>query len=132
MKQHYNVVAAVIYLDDKILCMQRCRSRFAYTSEKWEFPGGKIEPNETEPQALKRELKEEMDYDIQIGPHLVTVLHEYPDFTISLSAYRCTPLSSDFKMYEHLHARWLSLHELRQLDWTAADVKIIDYLQQTT
>ena len=64
--KHYNVVAAVVEVDGKVLCMQRGESRYDYTSHHWEFPGGKIEPGETPQQAVHRELLEEMDFDVEV------------------------------------------------------------------
>ena len=65
-RKHYHVVAAVIEVDGKVLCMQRGTTRYSYTSHLWEFPGGKIEPGETPQQALHRELLEEMDLDVEV------------------------------------------------------------------
>jgi 8-oxo-dGTP diphosphatase len=85
--KHYNVVAAVVCHDGKYLCMQKGKTKFEYTSYKWEFPGGKIEPGETPQQALARELMEEMEYLVEVGEELVTVNHEYPDFSITMTAF---------------------------------------------
>ena len=87
--KHYNVVAAVVCHDGKYLCMQKGKTKFEYTSYKWEFPGGKIEPGETPQQALVRELMEEMEYLVEVGEELVTVNHEYPDFSITMTAFLC-------------------------------------------
>ena len=123
--KHYNVVAAVIEVDGKVLCMQRGMSRFPYTSHMWEFPGGKIEEGETPQQALHRELLEEMDFDIEVHEHLATVTHDYPDFTITLAAYRCTASTTEFTMREHAASRWLPWDDLLSLPWCAADKKLI-------
>ena len=85
-RKHYHVVAAVIEVDGKVLCMQRGVTRYPYTSHLWEFPGGKIEPGETPQQALHRELIEEMDLDVEVHERLAVVTHDYPDFTITLDA----------------------------------------------
>ena len=99
-RKHYNVVAAVIEVGGKVLCMQRGESRYDYTSHHWEFPGGKIEPGETPQQAVHRELLEEMELDVEVHELLATVTHDYPDFTITLAAYRCTASTTAFTMRE--------------------------------
>lgn len=124
-RKHYNVVAAVIEVDGKVLCMQRGITRYPYTSHRWEFPGGKIEPGETPQQALHREIIEEMDYDIQVHELLATATHDYPDFTITLSAYRCTAATTAFTMREHVASRWLQWNELNTLQWCAADERLV-------
>ena len=125
-RKHYNVVAAVVEVEGKVLCMQRGVTRFAYTSHMWEFPGGKIEPGETPEKALHRELLEEMDLDVQVHELLATVTHDYPDFTITLAAYRCTATTTQFTMREHAACRWLPWGELDTLEWCAADARLID------
>lgn len=128
-KKHLNVVAAVIVSDGQILCMQRGQTKFAYTSYKWEFPGGKVESGETPEEAVRREIREEMAMDILVKEHLVTVDHEYPDFCITMASYLCTPIQSrDFTMNEHHDHQWLSIAVLPELDWAAADVGIVKTL----
>ena len=124
-RKHYNVVAAVIEVDGKVLCMQRGKTRYSYTSHLWEFPGGKIEPGETPQDALHRELIEEMDLDVEVHEHLATVTHDYPDFTIILAAYRCTAGTTAFTMREHAACCWLPWEELPSLPWCEADEKLI-------
>lgn len=118
------VVAAVIEHEGEILCMQKGETRFAYTSHHWEFPGGKVEAGETPQQALRRELLEEMDYDVEVGEHLITVTHHYPDFSITLAAYRCTACDRHFVMREHAAHCWLPPAQLLTLNWCAADLPI--------
>lgn len=122
------VVAAVVVKDGKYLCMQRCRSHQSYNSERWEFPGGKVEQGETDHEALLREIKEEMDWDIYVGRKLGTITHDYPDFTIELHPYLCKGGEGDFTMFEHLDARWLERDELSSLRWTDADRKVVDLI----
>ncbi len=124
-RKHHHVVAAVIEVDGKVLCMLRGVTRYPYTSHLWEFPGGKIEAGETPEQALHRELLEEMDLDVAVHELLATVTHDYPDFTITLAAYRCTALTTDFIMREHASSQWLPWHELPSLTWCAADERLI-------
>ncbi len=126
MKKHYNVVAAVVCIDGKYLCMQKGKTKFDYTSYKWEFPGGKIEPGETPQEALKRELMEEMDYPVEVGEEIAAVTHEYPDFSITLTAFLCKPLAKCFRLTEHVAFEWHGKDELAAVDWAAADVDIIN------
>lgn len=126
-KKHHQVVAAIIVDNGEILCMQRGKTKFEYTSFKWEFPGGKIEPGETPEEALRREIREEMSMDINVEKHLITVEHEYPDFRITMAAYICTPVSSRrFTMNEHNDYKWLPKSQLKDLDWAAADIGIVE------
>ena len=125
--KHYNVVAAVVCHDGKYLCMQKGKTKFDYTSYKWEFPGGKIEPGETPQQALARELMEEMEYPVEVGEELVTVNPEYPDFSITMTAFLCTPKgdANGFRRCEHADSKWCSKDELKGLNWAAADVGVV-------
>lgn len=108
--------------------MQRCRSDQEYTSQRWEFPGGKIEDGESGYDALLREIKEEMDWDIFVGRLLGTITYEYPDFTISLEAYLCKGGKGQFKLLEHLDYKWLKRSEMSALDWTEADKEVLALL----
>jgi len=126
--KHYNVVAAIIMHNDKILCMQRGTSKYDYISMKYEFPGGKIEQNETEIEAIKREIKEELIMNISVQNKFLTVDHNYPDFKITMHSYICTTLDTSFTLTEHINYQWLNKSELKYLDWAAADVPIIEKL----
>ncbi len=128
-KKESRVVAAVVKDGDKYLCMQRCRSRFPYISEHWEFPGGKVEQGESYHEALVREIKEEMDWDIFVGKKLGSITHEYPDFKVKLTAYLCKGGDTDFKMLEHLDYKWLTLEEMENLNWTEADRKLLEIIR---
>lgn len=129
--KHYEVVAAVIEHDDKILCMQRNKAKYAYVSYKFEFPGGKVEAGEDGHTALERELREEMDMHISISEkdYLMTVEHTYPDFSITMHAYVCKLAKPEFVMKEHVAAKWLTRAELDSLDWAEADRPIVKRLQ---
>lgn len=132
-KKHHQVVAAVIADGGEILCMQRGATKYEYTSYKWEFPGGKIEVGETPEEALRREIREEMGMEIEVKEHLITVVHEYPDFCITMSAYRCMPVCGRaFTMNEHHASRWLPPAALPTLDWAAADIGIVERILQAS
>ena len=119
------VVAAIIEKDNKILCTQRSIDD-PYLSLKWEFPGGKIEEGETHKQALIREIKEELNLDIQVNEHFLTINHKYPHFKLIMHTYLCTMKEDKFTLNEHNHYKWLKPNELHTLDWVEADIEIIE------
>ena len=123
-----DVVAAVVRDDDRYLCVQRRRSHRAYNSEHWEFPGGKVKAGESRHEALLREIREEMDWDVYVGRPLGCVVHAYPDFTIRLWPYLCKSGDGPFTLLEHLDARWLTREEAEGLNWTAADRQVLALL----
>jgi 8-oxo-dGTP diphosphatase len=120
------VVAAVIQYKGKILAVQRGPAKYDYISEKWEFPGGKIEAGESQEQTIIREIKEELDMEINVGPKLITVEHTYPDFHLTMHTYMCETNQSEPTLTEHLAYQWLEKSELMKLDWAGADVPIVE------
>ncbi len=130
MKKQIEVVAAVIDHDGKILCMQRNDSKHEYIAFKWEFPGGKIEKGETHKQALARELKEEMNYEVAIYDLVLKVVHEYPDFVLTMHAYKCSATTNVFDLKEHINFKWLPIEQLNTVDWAGADIPIVEKLIQ--
>ena len=127
--KHYNVSAAIIYVEDQILCVQRGKSKFDYISNKYEFPGGKIEINETQEDALIREIYEELNLNILSVDFFDTVNYTYPDFSITMHAYKC--IVSDFKkiiLNEHQNYVLLNVNDLLKLDWAAADIPFVNKL----
>lgn len=130
--KHYHVVGAIIEYEGKILCMQRPKGRFPSTDLKWEFPGGKIEAGETGPQALMRELREEMDFsaDIRDEDYFATVHHVYPEFELTMDTYFFHTRDPRFVRREHVDHRWLAPRDMPSLDWAAADYPIVEQLLQ--
>lgn len=122
------VVAAVIHFNGKYLCVQRPAHKYPYISEKWEFPGGKLEDGETMQEALVREIREELATDIIVGDLLITVNHEYPDFTLIMHAFLVNVTNTEFTLNEHINAIWFSPAEMISLDWAAADIPIVQKL----
>ena len=124
------VVAGIIHFKNEILCVQRPQSKLSYISEKFEFPGGKIERGETQKEALKRELEEELSISSRINDLFLTVSHMYPDFELTMHAYQCEVDSKEMILHEHIDNKWLPLSELSKLDWAAADIPIVKILME--
>lgn len=121
------VVAAIIRHGDKVFATQRGYGEF---EGGWEFPGGKIEPGETPPQALIREIKEELDTEIEVGELIETVEYDYPKFHLTMHCFMCTVKSGHLVLKEHEAAKWLTKNTLDSVDWLPADEGIIDKIKQ--
>lgn len=129
MMKSLHVVAAVIVHQGKFLCALKGEHKFSYLSNTYEFPGGKVELDEMPEQALIREIKEELQLDIEVTQYLLTVDHTYPDFNIQLATYLCEADSIDgLVLTEHKAIKWCVAEDLEQLDWAAADLPIVNYL----
>jgi 8-oxo-dGTP diphosphatase len=129
MTKTIEVVAALIFREGKVLCVQRPDNNREYISLKWEFPGGKVEVSESREQALMREIKEELVVEIHELQYLTTVEHSYPDFHLTMHAYTCALKTGEVTLKEHVAAQWLAAEELGQLDWAAADVPVVNLLK---
>ncbi|GAA5219689.1 (deoxy)nucleoside triphosphate pyrophosphohydrolase [Membranihabitans marinus] len=126
-KKKVEVVAGIIYCGQDILCVQRDKNKLPYISEKYEFPGGKLEAGESRTQALQRELMEELNIQVEIQDFYLTVCHEYPDFELTMHSFRCRiPRKIDVILREHIDLKWLKNNQLNNLDWAAADIPIVD------
>ena len=121
------VVAAVIRKDDKIFATQRGYGEFR---DGWEFPGGKIEERETPEQALAREIKEELNTEIQVGKLIDTIEYDYPKFHLSMDCFWCEIMQGGLELKEHEAARWLSKEELYSVDWLPADVGVVEKIKK--
>lgn len=122
------VVAAVIFCEDQVLCVQRPKNKLPYISEKFEFPGGKVEMGESREEALHRELLEELNLLTKIKSFFSTVAHQYPDFELTMHSFLCEVESKELTLHEHIDQKWLTLGELNNLDWAAADIPIVNKL----
>ena len=131
MKKHYTVSAAIIVENKKILCVQRNKGKYDYISYKYEFPGGKLEEGEKEEYALKREISEELNLEIDVAEKFLVVTHEYLDFDLTMHSYLCKANTEQLVLKEHIDAKWLYKNELIELDWAAADLPIISKLINT-
>ena len=131
MKKHYTVSAAIIVENKKILCVQRNKGKYDYISYKYEFPGGKLEIGENEEDALKREISEELNLEIDVAEKFLVVTHEYLDFDLTMHSYLCKANTEELVLKEHIDAKWLHKNELIELDWAAADLPIVSKLINT-
>ena len=129
MTKTIEVVAAVIFREGKVLCVQRAEHEKEYISLKWEFPGGKVKVGESREEALVREIEEELVVEIHELQYLTTVEHSYPDFHLTMHAYTCALKAGEVELREHLDLKWLAVEELDQLDWAAADVPVVNLLK---
>ena len=120
------VVAAIIVRGGKVFATQR-----GYGEWKgwWEFPGGKMEDGESPVEALKREIREELDAEIEVGELLETVEWDYPTFHLTMHCFICTLKSESLHLNEHEAAEWLTRETLHSVKWLPADEGIIDKIE---
>ena len=126
-RKHIKVAAAIILDDKKIFATQRGYGEF---KDGWEFPGGKIEQGETPEQALKREIREELDTEIEVGELFDTVEYDYPAFHLTMHCFLCSIKSGELVLKEHEAARWLTKETLKSVDWLPADKDLIEKLRE--
>ena len=91
----------------------------------WEFPGGKIECGESAPQAVEREIFEELTLKVRVGELLHIVEWEYPAFHLKMHCFSCRIESGELQLHEHTAYRWLTAETLRSVDWLPADVEVL-------
>lgn len=117
------VVAAIIKKQDKIFITRRSYGEFA---DMWEFPGGKIELGESREEALIREVKEELELDINNLEYLTTVEYDYPNFHLTMHCFICEICGGELVLNAHNDAKWVSLEELSTQKWVQADVEVVE------
>ncbi len=128
-KKRVKVAAALLFNNGKIFATKRGESPYPYVAHKYEFPGGKIEEGERGEDAVKRELKEELDLDVEVGGLYACHTFEYPDFIITLSVYECE-MRSEFILKEHESYAWIAPAQLKEEEWAPADADILGSLKR--
>lgn len=123
------VVAALICKDNKILIARRATGD-PNVLGKWEFPGGKVEANESEEAAIEREIKEEFELTVKAKRFLINNICEYPEKKIDLRLYECEYLFGEFCLYDHFEYKWVELTKLIDFDLAPADVPLARYVME--
>lgn len=122
------VTAAILAKNNKIIIAKRGPDD--ELANKWEFPGGKIEIDETPEQCLKREMKEEFDIDISVGEYLGSSIYHYDHLSIELLAYRTYWEGGEIDLKDHDDFKWISLEQLADFDFAPADLTFVEKLQK--
>lgn len=122
-----NVVAAVIFKDGKVFATQRGYGEF---KDGWEFPGGKVEPGESPEDALRREIREELEVEVTVGDLIDTIEYDYPAFHLSMKCFACTIAGGSPHLLEHEAAKWLTSTQLGSVNWLPADVTLIPKIEK--
>ncbi len=128
MKSFYNVVGAAVVKDGKLLSLRR-RNGIDSVIHKFEFVGGKVWDGEDHRQALKRECREKLSLEVDVGELLTTVGYEYPEYAISLEVYLCKMLSG-YRVTQHEEEAWIDCDNLRAVDWAPADAEFVNILKR--
>ena len=121
------VTAAILINDEKVIIAKRKST--GKLPNKWEFPGGKIEINETPEQCLKREMKEEFDIDVSVDEYLGSSVYHYDHISIELLAYRTYWEGGEIDLKDHDEFKWVSLEQLAEFDFAPADMVFVEKLQ---
>ena len=120
------VVSAIIIHGEKVFATQRGYWEF---KDGWEFPGGKIEENETPQEALVREIREELDTDILVEELFDSVEYDYPQFHLSMDCFICKVKYGELVLKEHKAAKWLTKDTLDDVEWLPADRGLIEKIK---
>ena len=123
------VVAALIKKDNKYLIAKRSTGSEIVLG-KWEFPGGKVKDNETEEQAIEREIKEEFEMDIKAIRFITNNIYEYPGKTIDLRLYECKYIAGEFYLHDHSEYKFVKKEDIIKYDLCPADIPISEYVKE--
>jgi len=123
-----NVTAAILIKDGLVLIAKRKASDAL--SNKWEFPGGKIEKGESSEDCLIRELKEEFNINTDIEKYFGVSIYQYPDFKIKLIAYKVKLISGKIKLTSHDSYKWIKINDIDNYDFAEADKPLVKKLKK--
>lgn len=123
------VVAALIENDTKVLLARRSTGDINVLG-KWEFPGGKVEQDENEFDAIEREIKEEFELVIKAKEFIANNVCEYPTKVVDLRLYKCDYVSGEFKLHDHSEYKWVDKEELLDYDLAPADIPLAEYVKK--
>lgn len=126
--KNIHVSAAIIMKDNKIFVTQRGYGEF---KDWWEFPGGKIEEGETPEECLKREIKEELEADINIDKYLCTVEYDYPNFHLKMECFICSLIDGHLELVEAEDAKFITKDQLDNIDFLPADLLVVKELKKS-
>ena len=124
------VTAAIIELENKILIAQR-KAKDNLFGGLWEFPGGKIEDGETPEECMARELKEELEIEVEVGRLIISNKHRYPNGIFELLVYKVEHISGNFVLNDHDEVKWITIDEISKFDFPPANTPIINYLKNS-
>jgi len=125
--KNIEVVAAIFRKENTIFATEKGYGEF---KGYWEFPGGKVEPGESLEEALRREIREELQVEIHIEEKFTELDYDYPHFHLTMHCYFCSVLSGEITLVEATDARWLKKEELNTVNWLPADISLIEELKK--
>ena len=126
-RKNIEVVAAIFRKENTIFATEKGYGEF---KGYWEFPGGKVEPGESLEEALRREIREELQVEIHIEEQFTELDSDYPHFHLTMHCYFCSVLSGEITLVEATDARWLKKEELNTVNWLPADISLIEELKK--
>jgi mutator protein MutT len=124
-----DVAAGLVFRGGKLLITQRPLA--GHLGGLWEFPGGKREPNESFEECLVRELREELGIEVKVGQLVESLVHEYPEKTVSLRFYHCQWLRREPQPLGCPAFAWITLNELKDYEFPAADARLLENLRSS-
>ncbi len=126
-KKRMRVTCGIMEKEGKFLIVQRGENTMH--ALKWEFPGGKVDPGETDEACMARELKEELDIEVEVQQRLEAIVREEPDFIVELIPFRCRIVGGEITLLEHLQMAWIDVHQPIEYPLCTGDYFIVEQLK---